>query len=137
MSLYVDHTGEPLVDQTGEPLPNWRYARVPREVVCDSGLKVLDIRVYCMLAGSVWQGATAQIGTRIIAGSIHASRTLVIDSLRRLEARGHIQKATVQRGKRGLYVLTSLVFGQKQRAGIEEVISSPSRTPRLASVRRA
>jgi hypothetical protein len=26
------------------------------------------------------------------------------------------------------------VFGQKQRAGIEEVISSPSRTPRLASV---
>src|ERR1017187_9911734 len=33
--------------------------------------------------------------------------------------------------------LNSLVFGQKQRAGIEEVISSPSRTPRLASVRRA
>jgi hypothetical protein len=28
-----------------------------------------------------------------------------------------------------------LVFGQKQRAGFEEVISSPSRSPRLASVR--
>ena len=137
MSLYVDHTGEPLVDHTGEPLPNWLYARVPREVVCDPGLEVLDIRVYCMLAGPVWQGTTAKIGTRLIAGSIHASRRLVIDSLRRLEARGHIQKATVRRGEREIYVLNSLVFGQKQRAGIEEVISSPSRTPRLASVRRA
>ena len=137
MSLYVDHTGEPLVDHTGEPLPNWLYARVPREVVCDPGLEVLDIRVYCMLAGAVWQGTTAKIGTRLIAGSIHASRRLVIDSLRRLEARGHIQKATVRRGEREIYVLNSLVFGQKQRAGIEEVISSPSRTPRLASVRRA
>src|ERR1039458_7149123 len=83
------------------------------------------------------QGTTAKIGTRLIAGSIHASRRLVIDSLRRLEARGHIQKATVRRGEREIYVLNSLVFGQKQRAGIEEVISSPSRTPRLASVRRA
>jgi hypothetical protein len=137
MSLYVDHTGEPQVDHTGEPLPNWLYARVPREVVCDPGLAVLDIRVYCMLAGSVWQGTTSRIGTRLMARSIHASRRLVIDSLRRLEEREHIQKAAVRRGERELYVLNSLVFGQKQRAGIEEVISSPSRTPRLASVRTA
>jgi hypothetical protein len=72
-----------------------------------------------------------------MARSIHASRRLVIDSLRRLEEREHIQKAAVRRGERELYVLNSLVFGQKQRAGIEEVISSPSRTPRLASVRTA
>jgi hypothetical protein len=88
-----------------------------------------------MLAGAVWQGSTAKIGTRLIAKSIHASRRLVIGSLRRLAARGHIQKTTRRRGERELYVLTSMVFGQKQRAGIEEVISSPSRTPRLASVR--
>ena len=130
----MDHTGEPLVDHTGEPLPYWRYARIPREVVCDPGLEPLDIRVYCILAGSVWQGTTAKIGTRLIARGTHASRRLVIDSLRRLEARGHIQKAAVRRGEREMYILTSLVFGQKQRAGIEEVISSLSRTPRLASV---
>jgi hypothetical protein len=40
-----------------------------------------------------------------------------------------------RRGERELYVLTSMAFGQKQRAGIEEVISGPSRTPRLASMR--
>jgi len=131
----VGHTGEPLVDHTGEPLPRWLYARIPREVVCDPGLESLDVQVYCMLAGSVWQGTTAKIGTRLIARSAHASRRLVIASLRRLEARGHVQKAVVRRGERELYILTSLVFGQKQRAGIEEVISSPIRTPRLASVR--
>jgi len=32
--------------------------------------------------------------------------------------------------------LLDAVLGQKRRAGIEEVVSSPSRTPRLASVRR-
>jgi hypothetical protein len=44
MSPYVDHTGEPEVDHRGEPLPNWVYARVPSEVVCDGGLKLLDIQ---------------------------------------------------------------------------------------------
>ena len=107
------------------------YARVPREVVCDPGLEVRDVRVYCMLAGSMWQGTAARIGTRIIARSIQASRRLVIGSLRRLEKRGHIQKTSVRRGERELYLLHSPVFGQKQRAGAEEVIGSPSRTPRL------
>ena len=132
----MDHTGEPLVDHTGEPLPHWLYARVPREIVCDPRLQPLDIRVYCMLAGAVWQGTTAKIGTRLIAENIGASRRLVIQSLRRLRELGHIQTMGVRRGKRELYVLTSPIFGQKQRAGVEEIISSPSRTPRLASVRR-
>ena len=38
---------------------------------------------------------------------------------------------------RETFVLTSLVFGQKQRAGVEEVISSPSKGRRFASVRTA
>ena len=137
MSLYVDHTGEPQVDHTGEPLPNWVYARVPREVVCDQNLKPLDVQVYCMLAGSVWQGTTAKVGTRLIARCIHASRRLVVESLRRLEERGHVTKARAGRGRRDVVVLTSQVFGQKQRAGVEEVIGSPSGGRRLASVRRA
>jgi hypothetical protein len=36
---------------------------------------------------------------------------------------------------RRIYHLTSSLFGQKQRAGIEEVIGSPSGMPRLASTR--
>ena len=119
----------------GEPL--WRYARLPREVVCDPELKVLDIRVYCILAGSVWQGTTAKMGTRLLAAWTGASRRLVVESLQRLESRGHLQKAAERRGQRQTYVLTSPVFGQKQRTGVEEVISGPSRTPRLASVRRS
>src|SRR5258708_4797838 len=123
----VVHPCGPLVDHTGEPLPPWDYARVPREVVCDRELKLLDVRVYCMLAGSVWQGNTASIGTRLVANSIHASRRLVIASLRRLERRGHIRKANpVRRGKREMYVLLSPVFGQKQRAGVEEVAWGPN-----------
>ena len=55
-------------------------------------------------------------------------------SLHELEAHQHISIRGSGKGRR-IYHLRSLVFGQKQRAGIEEVISSPSRTPRLASVR--
>jgi hypothetical protein len=135
--MYVDHTGEPQVDQTGEPLRAWDYARVPWEVASDERLKPLDIRVYCMISGPTFQAATAKVGTRRIAECVHASRRLVIDSIRRLENCGHIKRAQQERGKREMYVLMSAVFGQKQRAGIQEIISSPSRTPRLASVRVA
>jgi len=121
----VDHTGEPL----------WAYARLPREGIGDPELKLLDMRVYGMLAGSVWQGNTARIGTRLLAGYVRASRRLVVKSLQRLERRGHIEKAAARRGQRQMYVLLSPIFGRKQRAGFEEVISSPSRSPRLASVR--
>jgi hypothetical protein len=89
-----------------------------------------------MLAGSVWQGATAKIGTRLIANCVHASRRLVAESLSRLEIRGHVKKAGARRGQRPTYLLTSPVFAQKQRAGLEEAVSGPSRTLRLASIRR-
>jgi hypothetical protein len=137
MSMYVDHTGEPLVDHTAEPLPAWQYARVPWEVVCDKQLKPLDIRVYCMISGPTFQATTAKVGTRRIAECTHASRRLVIESIRRLEDCGHIRRGKQQRGKRELYIVTSAVFGQKQRAGIQEVISGPSKTRRLATVRSA
>jgi len=56
-------------------------------------------------------------------------------SLHELEERQHL--AIRGQGKaRRIYHLTSTVFGQKQRASVEEVISSPSRTQRLASVRK-
>jgi hypothetical protein len=136
LDIYVDHTGEPQVDHTDEPLPPWDYARIPRDIACDANLKPLDVRVYCMLAGSVWQGNAGQVGTRLIAKCIHASRRLVIESLRRLQECGHIRKATAYRGKRELYVLLSPAFGQKQRDGVEEVAIGPS-GPRLVSVPRS
>jgi hypothetical protein len=86
MSLYVDHTGEPQVDHTSEPLPSWLFARVPCEVVCDRSLKPLDIRVYCMLAGSVWQGATAKIGTRLNAAPCQHKEGLMVRAEMRQEA---------------------------------------------------
>jgi hypothetical protein len=130
----VDHTGEPQVDHTGEPLRAWNYARIPWEVVCDARLKPLDIRVYCMISGPTFRATTAKVGTRRIAECAHTSRRLVIESIRRLEDCGHIKRGKQQRGKREMYIVMSAVFGQKQRAGIQEVISGPSRTRRLASV---
>jgi hypothetical protein len=57
-------------------------------------------------------------------------------AIHELEDRQHISIRGKGRTRR-VYHLWSSVFGQKQRAGIEEVISSPSRTLRLASTRNA
>ena len=136
ISLYVDHTGEPQVDHTGEPLRLWKYARVPWEVACDGRLKPADVGVYCMISGPTYQGAISRVGTRRIASCIHVSRRLVVESIHRLEECGHLQRCNRGRGKRETYFLTSEVFSQKQRAGVEEVVVSPSGHRRLASVRK-
>ena len=54
------------------------------------------------------------------------------ESLSRLEIRGHVMKAGALRGRRPTYLLVSPIFAQKQRAGIEEVVSGPNRTLRLS-----
>jgi len=136
ISLYVDHTGEPQVDHTGEPLRAWRYARVPWEVVCDGRLKPVDVGVYCLISGPTYQGATSSVGTRRIASCIHVSRRLVVESIHRLEECGHLRRHNPGRGKRETYFVTSEVFSQKQRAGIEEVVVSPDGHRRLAAVRK-
>jgi hypothetical protein len=133
--MYVDYTGKPVVGYTGEPREAWDYARIPWEVACDRRLKPLDVRVYCIISGPTFQGTTSQVGQRLIANLIHAARVSVVESLRRLECCGHIKRAVRKRGRREMYLMTSKVFGKKQRAGHEEIISSPSGTPRLASVR--
>ena len=132
--MYVDYAGEPVVDYTGEPPKAWDYARIPWEVACDRRLKPLDVRVYCIISGPTFQGTTSQVGQRLIADLSHAARASVVKSLRRLECCGHIKRAVRKLGRREMYLVTSRVFGKKQRAGCEEIISSPSRTPRLASV---
>ena len=87
--------------------------------------------------------ASAVAGNQVQAGFVLVERNKLPDLagldgagefLHELEQHEHISIRGRGNGRR-IYYLRSLVFGQKQRAGIEEVISSPSRTPRLASVR--
>jgi hypothetical protein len=134
LGLYVDHTGDPLLDHTGDPLRSFRYGRIPWEVLCDAELEERDVRVYGMISGTAYQGSTSLVGTRRIAQCIHLSRRLVVESIHRLEQRGHIRICTKKRGHRGFYFLTSNVFSQKQRADVQEIVSFPR--PRLVTVRK-
>ena len=112
-----------------------QFSRVPREVAGDRRLNPRDVRVYAALAPFCWQGATAQVGKRLLAKLACCAERLVIASLKKLEATGHIKKQPVRRGKRGRYVLLSPIFGQKQRADIEEIVQGP-RSQYLATVRK-
>lgn len=113
-----------------------KYARLPDSVLCDQRLSVTARCVYGVLARYAYQGTTVKIGQRRIARLLGVHLETVNLAIHELEERRHIAIRGTGKARR-IYHLTSSVFGQKQRAGIEEVISSPSRTPRLASVRRA
>ena len=111
-----------------------KYARLPDSVLFDRGLSMTARSVYGVLARHAFQGTTANIGQRRIAKLLGVHAETVNLAIHELEACKHIRVRGTGKARR-IYHLCSLVFGQKQRAGIEEVISSPSRTPRLASVR--
>jgi hypothetical protein len=138
LGLYVGHTGEPLVGQTGEPLSHPRFARTPIEVSTDRLLKPRDVRIYEVLALSCWNGGVSSLGKRLIARHACCAERLVIESLRSLEAAGHIQKQPRRHGQRGRYVLTSPVFAKRSRSGgAESVVSMPQRkNPRSAVIYR-
>jgi len=111
-----------------------KYARTPDSVLLDRELSMTARCVYAVLARHVFQGTTVNIGQRRIAGLLGVHVGTVTRALHELEERKHISIRGCGNGRR-IYHLRSAVFGKKQRAGFEEVISSPSRTPRLASVR--
>jgi len=113
-----------------------KYARLPDSVLCDHGLSVTARCVYGVLARYAYQGTTVTIGQRRIAMLLGVHVETVNVAIHELEDRQHISIRGKGRTRR-VYHLWSSVFGQKQRAGIEEVISSPSRTLRLASTRNA
>jgi len=113
------------------------YARMPESVLFDDALSVTARCVYGVLARYVYQGTTVKIGQRRIAGLLGVHVETVNAAIHELEGRQHIAIRGTGRARR-IYHLSSSVFGQKQRAGsVQEVISSPSRTRRFASVRRA
>jgi DNA-binding MarR family transcriptional regulator len=111
-----------------------KYARIPDSVLCDAELSPAARCVYCALARHVYQGSTVNRGQRYLAAFVRMNIGTVNRALHALEERGHI--TIIGKGKaRRLYHLTSPVFGRKQRAGVREVIGSPSGGRRLASVR--
>jgi hypothetical protein len=119
--------------KSGHP-EHWN--RVPDSILFDRKLSLASRCVYAALAGSVHQGTVAKMGQRRISKLLGIHQETVALGLRELSAAGHIT-ITGTGNVRRAYHLHSPVFGQKQRAGIEEVISSPSRGRRLATVRTA
>jgi hypothetical protein len=134
-SVYnVYGNSEQKVYGNSEQIPVEKYARLPDSVLCDRRLSVTARCVYAVLARYAYQGTTVKIGQRRIAELLGVHVETVNGAIHELEGCQHI--AIRGDGKtRRIYHLWSSVFGQKQRAGIEEVISSPSRTLRLASTR--
>jgi hypothetical protein len=125
---------EQKVYGNSEQIPAEKYARLPDSVLCDSRLSATARCVYGVLARYAYQGTTVKIGQRRIARLLGVHVETVNLAVHELEGRGHI--AIRGAGKaRHIYHLWSSVFGKKQRAGVEEVIGSPSGLPRLASIK--
>lgn len=113
-----------------------RYARLPWDVLTDAEISSDAKVVYAVIAGHAFQGTVAYIGQRFIGELAGMSAAKVNRLLKQLVPK-YLERDIEASGKRAHYHLKSPVFGQKQRAGVEEVISSPSGNRRLASVRTA
>lgn len=89
------------------------YCRIPRYVLFDKELSAYARCVYAFLAGSVWEGRTASVGQRRISRMLGISRGCVAAGIRELALRQHIEIVALGK-KRTVYILTSVIFGQKQ-----------------------
>lgn len=110
------------------------HGRIPASVLLDKELSSEAVRVYGLLALSVYQGTVAYVGMREIGRIIGKSAATVKRRIDELAAREHIVPRPGKNGQRSHYHLTSPVFGQKQRAGVTEVVSAPSGGQRYASI---
>jgi len=129
-------TGNSVHKARGNSVHSEHWNRLPDSVLFDRRLSLASRCVYAVLAGAVHQGTVAKIGQRRICKLLGIHQETVALALRNLAARGHIT-INGSGNRRRTYHLHSDVFGQKQRAGIEVVISSPSGMRRLATVRSA
>lgn len=125
LTLYVGHTGEPLLGHMGEPLSSHGFARVPAEVLSDRLLKDRDTRVYAVLANACFQGRDVTLGKRRIAKLARCAERLVVESLRRLEDAGHIKKHPRRRGERGRYSLLSSIFDRRRNSAPDLQLTKP------------
>ena len=112
------------------------WNRLPDSVLHDKGLSLAAKCVYAELAGTVHQGNVATLGQRRIASRIGIHQETVGKALKELAGRNHVVTAAFGK-QRHCYVLLSNVFGSKQRAGVEELVSAPNGHRRLVTVRSA
>ena len=109
------------------------YARIPASVLLDKSLKPDAVRIYGLLALSVYQGSVTRVGIRQLGRVIGRSPATVSRRLSELVANGHVKTLKLKNGQRAWYELTSPVFGQKQ--GHETVVvRGQSGAPRFASI---
>lgn len=118
------------------PVDFWLpYSRVPRELwLSPLVVQMATIKVFCALAAKTQQGNTVSIGQTLLADALELDRRTVRRALTQLEDMGYIKRAGTSKGMRDKYMLTSPVFGQKQRDGVLEAAQAPSGGTRLVSV---
>lgn len=104
-----------------------RFARLPIEVLRDGRLNATDLRVFGELALACW-GTTVSVGVRLLGQHVGVKKTEVARSLRRLIEFGHLRQGPGARGKRMVYVLESMVFGEigyTQKSGVPYIAKMP------------
>ncbi len=134
-----DTVGVSLQSKTG-------FARIPYAVLRDVRLSPIERLVYAELAAWTFHGNVARRGQRAIADALGIRQATVSKALVRLISLGIVADGVAELVKRGLvseeqaehwrgiYVLTSPVFGANHRKGIDKVVSSPRGSRRIASV---
>lgn len=105
---------------------------VPCQVALDRRLSAEHLRIYVVMASSVYEGAVSKIGQRLIGRLVGLSAMTVGRRIAELVSFGHIRAAKCKNGARGWYELTSEVFGQKQ--GKVDVVRHGPAGKRLVSV---
>lgn len=112
--------------------PTW-YGRIPVSVLLDDAMSDRAKVAYGILSLKTFQGNIASIGVRELGKMLGICKSTTKVAVDELIAAGHI-KAHHENGKRAVYELTSPVFAQKQRAGVNAIVSYPHRT--LVSVEK-
>lgn len=105
------------------------HGRTPANALLSQDLSDFAKVVFGIMSLKVFHGNISTMGMRKLAQLCRTSKSRVHRAIAELAAEGHIAPAPKNRGQRGCYVLTSPVFGAKDRAGdVEEVIvSGPGR----------
>lgn len=117
------------------------HGRVPLSVSSDKRLNGTDVRVFAGISSFVFQGNVCRESYAEIGSRSGASRQQVARAVANLIEFGHVIAANGnEQRQRGWLILPQLVFGQKQRAGVDSLIveglaSAPRK--RLATVRTA
>jgi hypothetical protein len=125
-----------LSEKTGHSRRNVEpYSRMPKSVLHDKSLTSTAKCIYADLAISVYQGSVCKIGIRLIAKHLGFNKDTVMAGLKELAACDHITIRGVGKERR-TYHLHSDIFGQKQRAGVQEVAGGPSGGQRMVSAPR-